>query len=65
LLRQTSEDACDNKDVYQGDFEKEKPTKPHELVPAKTGQRPAHPDKKEQERGNFAEKCEDVEETAD
>src|SRR6266702_3359496 len=62
---QICRDACDDKDVYERNFEKEEPTEPHKLIVTKTGQRPAHPHKYENQGGDFCEEDCDVDQAED
>src|SRR5687768_11042987 len=60
LGRKISQNDGRQENVYEGDFEKEHPAEPHELVVAKTGERPAHPDEDEEKRDHLREKDKDV-----
>src|SRR5882724_2662128 len=62
---QICHDACNDKDVHQRDFEKEKPAQPHQLIPAKSRERPAHPHKQENQEGDLCEKDCDVNQAKD
>src|SRR6266404_8409061 len=60
-----SQERRDQKDVNQRDLEKEKPTKPHQLIPAKTRQRPADPHENENHHGDFSKENRDVDQAKD
>ena len=51
--------------VCQCDLEKEDPAEAHQLIVAKPGQGPAHPDKEKEQAGDLGEEDRDVEETTD
>src|SRR5207237_7071097 len=53
----------DYKNIDERDFKKEKPTKAHELVPAKTRQGPADPHEHKNQRCNFGEEDHDVDQS--
>src|SRR5690349_19540308 len=55
----------DNKDIYQCDFEKEKPAETHQLVITKSGQGPSHPHENENDDGDLCEEHRDVYQTED
>src|SRR6266571_5153430 len=57
-------DACSEEDIHEGDLKKEQPAEPHQLIVAKTRQRPAYPHKHENEHGDFGEKGCNVEQAA-
>src|SRR5438067_12942252 len=57
--------ACNNKDVYQRDLEEKEPAESHELVPAESGQRPAHPHEHENEGADFGKEHDDVDQPED
>src|SRR5882762_3739118 len=53
--RKISENEGRNEDVYEGDFEKENPSQPHELIVTESRQGPAHPNKNEKDGRDLAE----------
>jgi hypothetical protein len=62
--RKISEYEGRNEDVYEGDFEKENPTQPHELIVTESRQGPAHPNKNEKDGRDLAEEYCDIEQAA-
>src|SRR5688500_8635720 len=60
LGRKISQKDGRQENVYEGDFEKENPAEAHELVVAKTGEGPAHPDEHEKKRDHLREEDKDV-----
>src|SRR5436305_11466839 len=65
LRRQVRDDERGEEDVHERDFEEEDPAEQHQLIVAEAGQRPAHPDEDEEERGDFPEEGRDVEKAAE
>ena len=57
------EQRGDHEDIHQGDFEEEDPAQSHQLIPAKPGQGPADPNKKEQNKRHLGKKRNDVEQS--
>src|SRR6478736_10160722 len=62
---QIRHDGCNDKDVHQRDFEKEKPAQAHQLIPSKSRKRPAHPHKQENHHSDLCEKDCNVDQAED
>src|SRR5262249_14703150 len=56
---------CRQKNVHQRYFEKEKPAQPHQLIPSKSRESPAHPQKQENHERYLYEKDSDVDQAED
>src|SRR2546423_124775 len=57
---EVSENDRDDENIDECNFKKEKPAEAHQLVPAKSGQGPAHPHEYEDQRADLGEKDGDV-----
>src|SRR5947209_19420898 len=60
---QIGEYCCHNKNVNQSNFEEKQPAEPHQLIPTKARQRPAHPHHEKDDGGDFREENGDVNQT--
>src|SRR5262249_32609386 len=64
-FRRGSENCGHDEDVHQRNFKKEEQAQPHQLIPSKSRERPAHPHKQKNDGGDLCEEDRDVDQTED